>query len=184
MDDLSPILKAEFLRFRQIVEEVDFASLDQLQEAFDDINARLRDADSEQRDRFIQHISRSIGDSLIDRGVGKQRAEKIKTTIVQNWEEIVINDETFIINEVLTRTVVEWEELNTSLDENIPGPPKKTSLKRIIVTAGDLIAGGGLLVFDAAKFLLVTPPPVYMFSSFMAGAMFFKKGVDRIILGR
>lgn len=187
MDDLSPVkstLEAEYIRFRRIVEEVDFSSLHTMQDAFDNINSKLRDSDKEERERFIRHLALSISESLIDRGVGNRRARKIQQIIVENWIEIVENNETVIIDNVLKRTIVEWEVLTLSLEERIPTPPPKKPLKRIFITVGDLIAGGGLLVFDAAKFLLVTPPPVYMFSSFMAGAVFFKKGIDGIILGR
>ena len=187
MDDLSSIkstLEAEYLRFRRIVDEVDFSSLHEMQDAFDNINSKLYDSDKEERERFIRHLAQSMSESLIDRGVGKRRSRIIQQIIIENWIEIVENNETVNIDNVLERTILEWEVLTISLEERIPTSTAKKSLKRIFITVGDLIAGGGLLVFDAAKFLLVTPPPVYMFSSFMAGAVFFKKGIDGIILGR
>jgi hypothetical protein len=174
LNDIKGLLRRQQKRFKLLIETLDDEGVfDQIQDVFEEVNRRIGQGGSAGQKRAIELLSRSARESLIARGVNEEIARDVERIVTENWLSILQNGREVNLREVLRNAVADWEADLSNIQE-------REQKKDFYKGANRLSCGGGAVLFDAAKFLMVDPIPNYMFSSFIGGAILFLHGVDQL----
>ena len=176
--EIADALARQLRRFETVVQALDAAgALAAAQTAFDEINRSLELMSKAERVRAIDVLARVTGRTLRQHEVDEEIVRDSEERIKNKWLALLEARQTVSLRKILGETTISWKRAVEDARK-----VKKRRRRRQLTSSGiRLVVGGGALVFDSAKFMLVSPIPTFMFSSFIGGVTLLVDSIERVL---
>ncbi|HEX5053037.1 MAG TPA: hypothetical protein VFZ65_14780 [Planctomycetota bacterium] len=170
------ILRRQLERLERVLEAIGATgAIGDVQRTYDSFSSSCAGSSEQQVAAALDLFSESMRHTLLVKGVPESHALWLSSLARRNLAGALVNEGSVDFQQVLTLALQEWRRKTEAL-EGCRALRNKTR-----VGYARLVAAGGAIIFDAEKFLAISPAPTFLVASFVAGGMLFFQGIDQIM---